>query len=292
MRVVFKENECKCRFKQDVVFNQKTLDFINTIMKQKEVQLISEEGEILASVPVSPSGIGEWCFFGGCLPYVDSKWFCNDIKYLKKLDEMMREDVPLDIVNVIVEEENDFKDDYGLGLVQANLLEDFYLSYPMKKRKSIKRTMRTKAKGVEYKVGITVEETREVMTYWFEHYENHLLEVYMNLFQFWVDEGSMYVNGIYVDGELVGADFVLLAEIKGEKIACGILTPWYKEREELLDKEIGRFVIVKACGWLKQIGYDWFSIGDLSYDYKRYWSHRVLETKVIGLGRWEWREDG
>ena len=58
MRVVFKENECKCRFKQDVVFNQKTLDFINTIMKQKEVQLISEEGEILASVPVSPSGIG------------------------------------------------------------------------------------------------------------------------------------------------------------------------------------------------------------------------------------------
>ena len=90
----------------------------------------------------------------------------------------MREDVPLDIVNVIVEEENDFKDDYGLGLVQTNLLEDFYLSYPMKKRKSIKRTMRNKAKGVEYKVGITVEETREVMTYWFEHYENHLLKLY------------------------------------------------------------------------------------------------------------------
>jgi hypothetical protein len=280
-------DKCEALFRTDGLFNDELIQIAKCYFDIKQLTLL-KDGEIVCAVPVQKTAIGEWGFFGAILPFVDYRWFTDKIEHLKILEELSEERTPLDVVNMVVGDSvSPFQPDYGLALVKTAERGRIAENYTGKFKKNIRRAIRA-SEGLEYRP-IKVTQTEMILNYWFDLYDNEKLPFCCSALYQWCRDGNLLTFGIFDGDRLVGADYLVFADLFGERVACGFLTPWLKEEKELQKKEVGNFAMVEACDKLHRLGIDYFSIGDMSYPYKKRWATRVVPTFVVGKGRWEKR---
>lgn len=277
----------KPRFKTTGLYDERIME---EVLKVEPTYLfrLKDGEEVIAEVPTIENSIGEYEFAGYYYcPYVDVKWFCNKVEDLITLYEMGKaEGKTLDVVDVLKTDGLEgFEDDYGSSLVKVTSRETRRDNYERMMKKGINR-MRNRSRGRLLYVPMSLEDGDSILRYWFELHDNKFIKHIRALYQVWYDRRELLVHGIKLDGMLVGVDYILLHE----GLASGLLTPWQKDIEELYYMEVGHYAIDKALDILYELGIDHFDIGERSMAYKRKWETSILETKVIGLGRWENRE--
>jgi len=282
MELIVEKKSLVPRFKSDSLYNEKTL---SVFAREATVFTLKKFGEIVVEVPTIENSLGEYAFAGHyCFPYVDVNWFCNKVEDLVSLYELSLKDGKLlDILGILKTEGLEgFEDDNGNSLVKVTSREDRRDNYRRSMKKGINR-MRNRTKGRLSYVPISLVDGDSILRYWFELHDNKFLKQIRALYQIWYDRKELLVHGIMLDGILVGVDYILLHE----GLASGLLTPWKKDIEELYYMEVGHYAIDKALDILHELNIENFDIGERSMVYKRKWETSILETKAIGLGRWE-----
>ena len=284
MKVIVSDN-IGCKFKKNEWFNDEILRIISQVYKDiKQVELV-EGDKVLASIPTTINAIGEYAFMGWSLPFAKWEWFSDDLDSLILLEKLgAKEGVQIDVVNLLCPDVG-LKKDAGLKMITVRDRETFISSFTGRFKKNIRRALRASEKATYEPV--SVQETMPLLEYWFELYDNDSLKAVKELYLYWERIGKLKAYGIYLQGEMVGADYLLY----GEDWVNGILTPWYKNRQEVVDMQIGYLAIVEAVDRLYKEGEKLFSLGDGMFGYKDKWADVTVPTYTLGLGRWEWRED-
>lgn len=290
MKLTIEEKESiKPKFKKTGLYNEEILDYVMG-MEKTTVFTLEKQGEVLAEIPTIVNSIGEYEFAGYFYcPYVDTDWLCKDVADLILLYEMAKEKKKLiDIVDVLDREGlEEFEEDYGSSLVLVTDSETRRKHYSSKSFRKRIRQLRNKAEGKLTYLPIDLRMGDRILKDWFDSFENKFFTHIRTMYEIWYNRNELLVFGIFYNEELVGVDYILLHE----GLASGLLTPWKKDKEELQELQIGYYAIDKALDELHKLKVKHFDIGERSMEYKRRWETEILKTRVIGLGRWENREE-
>lgn len=276
----------------DVIYNERTLEIAAS---KTTIHLFKYlvGGEVVAVIPTYENALGEYSFIGHFfVPYVRMGWICKDPKYLVMmfLDARARGEL-LDIVD-LADEDRDlpavFPDDNGVAVIEVDSLESLLGGRSASFRKNMQRMLRNaEAQSLTYSPVNFVSAYAFIQS-WFRRFDNPFLAEITELYLHWVTKDAMLINGIFLKGQLVGADFLLF----DGKYCHGLLTPWDRDNRELYSLQVGHFAMAKAVEFLREEGKEEFSIGSREFMYKRNWETKVLPTRVMGLGRWETRDSG